>query len=184
MKSYLITDSAYYGSDHSSLIYKIKEVSLNYKIDFICYRDKENPLYEKIAPFFMRTCRELKIENIFLHTHVELAKELNATGVHLSSKQFNEIKKAKALDLKVIISTHSLDEAVEAQKDGADFITYSPIFETPNKGNPKGLEDLKEIVDKMQIKIFALGGIVTQSQVEQLSQSGVYGFASIRYFLD
>jgi len=182
VRSYLITDPAYYGSTASAITSKIKDVALNHKIEFICYRDKKSKNYNKLAADFIRTCRELAVENIFLHTDYMLSHALKADGVHLSSSSFDEIKKAKELGLKVIVSTHSLDEAICAQEEGADFITYSPIFETPNKGDPKGLEDLKEIVDKMQIKIFALGGIVTQSHVDQLKNSDVYGFASIRYF--
>jgi len=85
--------------------------------------------------------------------------------------------------LYVIISTHTHEEALKAQTLGADAITYSPIFPSPNKGEPKGLEDLKEIVDKIEIPIFALGGITTEEQVNTVLATGAYGFASIRYFI-
>ncbi|MFT7003491.1 MAG: thiamine-phosphate pyrophosphorylase, partial [Sulfurimonas sp.] len=45
-----------------------------------------------------------------------------------------------------------------------------------------GIEDLKILLHKCKIKVFALGGIVTESQIRQIEESGAYGFASIRYF--
>ena len=119
-----------------------------------------------------------------LHTDYKLAYELDFWGVHLPSSKFEKIKKAKDLGLHVVVSTHSLKEALHVEKLGADFITYSPIFYTPNKGNPKGLEKLKEINDKIDIKCFALGGIIEKRQVELCQSTGVFGFASIRYFIN
>lgn len=115
-----------------------------------------------------------------LHGDVDLAIKLGAYGVHLSSLQFNDISKAKEAGLYVIASTHSYEEAILAKE--ADAITYSPIFDSPNKGKPKGLADLKEIKGKIKTNIFALGGIVTKEQIKQVEDLGVYGFASIRYF--
>jgi thiamine-phosphate pyrophosphorylase len=81
------------------------------------------------------------------------------------------------------MSTHTLKEAKLAQNSGADAITYSPIFDTPNKGAPKGLKQLKTVVDSVDIGVIALGGIVTQRHIDSLqSIPKLYGFASIRYF--
>jgi thiamine-phosphate pyrophosphorylase len=118
-----------------------------------------------------------------LHGDYALADELKADGVHLTSAQFEDIAEAKKRGLYVVISTHTYEEALKAQKLGADAITYSPIFASPNKGEPKGLEDLKEIVAKIRVPIFALGGITTEEQIKAVEECGVYGFASIRYFI-
>ena len=118
-----------------------------------------------------------------MHGDYTRANTLKADGVHLTSTQFDVIPDAKALGLYVIISTHTHDEALKAQELGADAITYSPIFASPNKGEPKGLEDLKEIVAKIRVPIFALGGITTQEHINAVSTTGAYGFASIRYFI-
>lgn len=120
---------------------------------------------------------------VLLHADYRLAHALGADGVHLTSMQFDEIADAKKLGLYVIISTHTHDEALLAESLGADAITYSPVFASPNKGKPKGLEDLKEIVDKIRIPIFALGGILTEGQISAVEKCGAYGFASIRYFI-
>ena len=117
-----------------------------------------------------------------MHTDVKLAIKLNAYGIHLPSTAFDRIKEAKASGLKVIISTHTKEEVLNAESLGADCVTYSPIFATPNKGEPKGVDDLRTLLTQTQIKVFALGGIVTQEEVDVVEKTSVYGFASIRYF--
>ena len=62
-------------------------------------------------------------------------------------------------------------------------VTYSPIFFSPNKGEPKGLEKLKEAVDTFDIDIIALGGIIDEKHIEQIKETNAKGFASIRYFV-
>ena len=61
-------------------------------------------------------------------------------------------------------------------------MTYSPIFYTPHKGEPKGVDDLRAVVESVGIKVFALGGITDKNEVQKVGKSGAYGFASIRYF--
>ncbi len=183
MKSYLITDPALYGNDANALEYALDVVLSHTLPDFAVLRDKQTAHYPLLADMFIQTCRAYKIPKILLHSDYVLASTLGASGVHLTSTQFNVIKEAKALELYVIISTHTHDEALKAQELGADAITYSPIFVSPNKGEPKGLEDLKEIVDRIRVPIFALGGIVTQEHINAVEECGAYGFASIRYFI-
>jgi thiamine-phosphate pyrophosphorylase len=183
LKSYLITDPAFYGNDADSLEAALDVVLSHTLPDFALFRDKQTTHYPLLAQMFIQTCRAYKIPKILLHGDYVLAKKLGAHGVHLTSTQFDDIAFSKALGLYVIISTHTHDEALKAQELGADAITYSPIFASPNKGEPKGLEDLKEIVDKIRVPIFALGGIVTQEHINAVEECGAYGFASIRYFI-
>jgi thiamine-phosphate pyrophosphorylase len=149
---------------------------------FALYRDKETSEYSFHAENFVQMCKSIPNLKAFLHQDYLLADSLNASGVHLTSLQFNEIRKAKDLDLEVIVSCHTKEEVDKAEELGADYVTYSPIFATPNKGEPKGLEDLKELIDSTSLKVFALGGIITKEHVEAVEKSGAYGFASIRYF--
>lgn len=182
MKSYLITDPAYYGSGSASFSQTLQTVFRRYTVDFALFRDKQTPDYSALAQTFILLCRQHNIPKVLLHGDYVLAHELKADGVHLTSMQFDDIAEAKKLGLYVIISTHTHEEALRAQELGADAITYSPVFASPNKGEPKGLEDLKQIVDKIRIPIFALGGITTEKQIKAVEECGVYGFASIRYF--
>ena len=183
MKSYLITDPSFYGTTSDVLEAFLNKVFSQNIPDFALFRDKETPDYLALASTFIDVCRYHSLQNILLHGDYKLANVLKADGVHLPSTQFDAIKAAKALGLYVIISTHTHEEALKGQELGADAITYSPIYVSPNKGEPKGLEDLKEIVDKIRVPIFALGGITTQEQINAVQECGAYGFASIRYFI-
>lgn len=180
MKSYLITDPSFYTSNPKKFSQKLLHIIQTKSPDFICLRDKTTDNYKEIA---MEVKKTIEHEKVLLHSDYELACELGFYGVHLPSNRFDDIKKAKDLGLHVVVSTHTLEEALHVKKLGADFITYSPIFSTPNKGTPKGLENLKEINDKIDINCFALGGIINKEQIQACKSIGVYGFASIRYFI-
>ena len=180
MQSYLITDPFFYTSNPKIFSEKLLQIIEKKYPDFICIRDKKTDNYNELV---LEVKRVVKHNKILLHTDYKLAHRLGFYGVHLPSTKFEDIKKAKALGLHVVVSTHSLKEALHVEELGADFITYSPIFFTPNKGTPKGLENLKEINGKININCFALGGILNDEQIQACKETGIYGFASIRYFI-
>lgn len=183
MKRYLITDPAYYGSKPEELSRSLETALQSRPVDFALFRDKTTPIYPDLARIFVSVCRRHNVSKVMLHGEPLTAYRLGADGVHLASHQHLMIEEAKSLGLYVIISTHNRMEALVAQEAGADAITYSPIFASPDKGEPKGLEDLKEIVDTIKIPIFALGGITSDEQINAVAAAGAYGFASIRYFV-
>jgi thiamine-phosphate pyrophosphorylase len=182
MKKYLITSREFYTDTPAVFRSIIHEQLQIHTPEYALYRDKSNPDYDIQAEYFTQVCSQFDNVKSFLHQKPDLAKELNANGVHLTSKQFDLIPHAKSLGLEVIVSTHTHQEVLDVEKLGADIVTYSPIFSSPNKGTPKGIDNLKELIEKTDIKIFALGGIVNQSQVQQIEKTNAYGFASIRYF--
>ena len=182
MKKYLITSREFYTDTPAIFRNILHEQFVQHMPDYALYRDKSNPNYDIQAAHFVEVCSQFENLKSFIHQNVDLAKELNATGVHLTSKQFDEIQYAKSLDLAVIISTHTFDEVLQAENFGADAVTYSPIFSSPGKGEPKGVEDLRTLLSTCKIKVFGLGGVVDSLHVEQLKETRVYGFASIRYF--
>ena len=147
----------------------------------ISFRDKELKGFEDRAKEFISYLSNRDLI-LYLHRDIELAKRLGFDGVHLKSSQFDSIKFAKSLDLLTIISTHKRFEIELAKKNGADMIFYSPIFYTPNKSKPKGLENLKNICKNYDIDIIALGGIISDKEAKEIEKLGVSGFASIRYF--
>jgi len=184
IKRYLITDPSFYSSNPAEVVQKLLHVKAKYQPDYICLRDKITSDYASIAKAVVNAGISTNRTKLYLHTDFMLAHQLGCDGVHLPSNALHVTPNAKALGLEVIASTHSLKEIEEAQKRGADAITFSPIFATPNKGEPLGLEKLKEINDKIHIKCFALGGIINAEHVKACEEVGVYGFASIRFFLD
>jgi len=182
MKKYLITSREFYTDTPAVFRDILYQQLIKYRPDFVLYRDKNNPNYSLQASYFTEVCSQFNNIKSFIHRDISLAKELNATGVHLTSTQFTEIEYALSLDLEVIISTHNYNEVLNAQKLGATYVTYSPIFISPHKGKPKGIKNLKELLLKTDIKIFALGGIMNEENLQDISKTDVFGFASIRYF--
>ncbi|PHR71818.1 MAG: thiamine phosphate synthase [Arcobacter sp.] len=183
MKSYLITDPLYYGNTRNKLLEILNHTLRVNKPNYVCFRDKSSKNYEELAKIFVDTCKNNKTENILLNQEYLLAHKLEAHGVHLTSKQFNHIKEAKALNLFVIISCHTEEDIKKAIILKADAVSYSPIFDTPNKGKNKGIEELIRICNTYEIKVFALGGIITKEHLQEIKKSKAYGFASIRYFI-
>jgi thiamine-phosphate pyrophosphorylase len=182
MYKYLITSNDFYSRDIEIFCKTLSNQIEKHRPEYALFRDKENINYKIQAAHFVRVCSGYKNLKSFIHQDAGLAKELGASGVHLTSMQFEEIAKAKDFGLQVIVSTHFKEEILRAKDLGADAVTYSPIFHSPNKGEPKGVENLKEILKACDIDIFALGGIVTNEHIKALQETNVYGFASIRYF--
>lgn len=150
--------------------------------DMILYRDKSNPSYVQSAELFLKEARKHTFKKILLHGEIELAKNLKADGVHLTSLQIEMIPKSKEHGLFTVVSCHTQSEAKRAEVLGADMITYSPIFESPGKGKPLGLGALEELHGIISLPIIALGGILTQTQIDACQEAGASGFASIRFF--
>ncbi len=176
MISYAITDPSTLDFNH--LERDLKRFSQ--KASMIVYRDKSNA--SKYAFDFVKAVKVFDFEKVLIHGDPLLADAAGADGVHLSSLQLDEIPKAKAMNLFVVVSTHTIEELKKAESLGADMATFSPIFDTPNKGLPVGLEVLKSVTAQVNIPVLALGGILTEEQIEACEIAGASGFASIRYF--
>lgn len=117
---------------------------------------------------------------------IELAREIEADGVHLTSwgvVGVDEVRRALGAEALVGVSTHSLDELERAARAGASFATFGPVFETPSKrgmGEPTGVATLAEAVRVTPgLPIFALGGI-DAAKLAAVRSSGAYGVAMIR----
>jgi len=178
MIAYAITDPS--TLSFNTLQHDLKRFST--KANILVYRDKLTPHYGLEAELFINKSKAYDFTKVLLHTDYILAHKLKADGIHLRSTQFNDIEKAKNLGLFVVISTHTIEEAKMAESLGADMITFSPIFPSPNKGTPKGVEALKRVVGRVSIPVIALGGIVTLEHIKLVQESGAKGFASIRWF--
>ncbi|WP_072679905.1 thiamine phosphate synthase [Arcobacter sp. LA11] len=184
MISYLITDPLYYSNDVKIFEENLKKALTLKKVDMACFRDKSSENFKELAKVFVKICKEFNIEKILINGNYKLAKKLKATGVHLTSEQFNKIQKAKDLDLYTVISCHNYKDIENAQKQHVNAITYSPIFFSPNKPEAKGMAKLRETIRVYEdLDIIALGGIIDEEHISQISKTRAYGFASIRYFV-
>ena len=182
MQKYLITSREFYTDTPAIFRSILHEQFCQHTPNFALYRDKTNPNYATQASHFVEVCQQFESIKSFIHQNVDLARELKATGVHLTSNQFDKIEYAISKNLEVIISTHSYEEVKKAKKLGAHYVTYSPIFTSPNKGTPKGIQNLTQLVKDIDIKVFALGGIVSQTEIQEIEKSNCFGYASIRGF--
>lgn len=183
MKKYLITDPSHYSTDPSTFSAVLNRSLLKYKPDFVCFRDKSDGNKSELLNVFTKTLSGADIVSI-VNGSVEVAKSYAAHGVHLRSDQQHLIKDAKDAKLLCVVSAHSTDEAQRAFESGCDFVTLSPVFDTPNKGEPLGFEAFVDMIKSLDAKrVFALGGIDDENKAKMIEASGVYGFASIRYFV-
>ena len=117
---------------------------------------------------------------LFINDRADIAVMAGADGVHLTetSIQASEVKNSFP-DLIVGVSTHSIEGARLADTQGADFITFSPIYATPSKANygpPQGLDWLRQVTQAVHLPVLALGGI-TPHRVPECLEHGAFGVA-------
>lgn len=124
---------------------------------------------------------------LFINDRVDIALSVNADGVHLGqhSMPADAVKKISGGKLITGVSTHSVAEAVKAVTEGADFIIFGPVYDTPSKlkyGSPVGITALKDICSRVNIPVFAIGGIKADT-TKEIMVSGSHGVAVISAIL-
>ena len=109
---------------------------------------------------------------LIINDRVHVAREINADGVHLGQQDMNVIEARGIIGNEKIIgvSTHSIIQARQAQKDGADYIAIGPIYPTRTKGHEPfiGLEVIQEVSGTVNIPIIAIGAINLENLDEVL----------------
>jgi thiamine-phosphate pyrophosphorylase len=125
---------------------------------------------------------------LIINDRVDLMLALNLDGVHLraNSLPVAAVRRMVGVDRLIGLSTHSLADVRQANRDGADYVVFGPIFDTPSKrqfGSPVGLEQLAEACRVSAIPVFAIGG-VTDASVPDVLRAGSHGIAVIGSILD
>ncbi|MDH4329190.1 MAG: thiamine phosphate synthase [Nitrospira sp.] len=125
---------------------------------------------------------------LIINDRVDLMLALNLDGVHLraNSLPISAVRRLAGADRLIGISTHSLAEVQEANGEGADYVLFGPIFDTPSKrqfGSPVGLEQLAEVCSRSAVPVFAIGG-VTRAFAPDVLRAGAHGVAVIGSILD
>jgi thiamine-phosphate pyrophosphorylase len=189
-KLYLITNRKLVTC-HLSLVTAVRE-ALKGGVKAIQLREKDLNTREllKLA-YKMRALTEKYNAKLFINDRLDIALAVEADGVHLTQNSIpaDAVRKAvrascithHALRFLIGVSTHSLKQAKEAEKAGADFITLGPIYRTPSKlkyGKPLGIDTLKAVSKKVKIPVFAIGGI-KGDKINNVMETGAYGFAMI-----
>jgi thiamine-phosphate pyrophosphorylase len=145
------------------------------------------------ASEFFPLARELRAltarhgARLLINDRLDVALAVEADGVHLGGHSLPVAVARKILgpDKLIGVSTHRPEEVLAAQRDGADFVTFGPIFFTPSKaayGEPVGLGRLHEVCTASTLPVFALGG-VTLDRIAELRAAGCHRIALISAIL-
>jgi thiamine-phosphate pyrophosphorylase len=167
--SYFITDPSY-------SLQEIFKAITTHKPTFVCYRNKEYFDENEIKEFAKFAKKHSKV---FINLDSLKDEKLldMFEGVHIPSSRLEEIPNYK--NKIIIASTHNPLEVQKAKQ--ADFITFSPIFKSKNRCG-LGTDVLNHICN-MHPRVIALGGIISDKEVEKIKKTKAAGFGSIRYFL-
>jgi len=167
---------------------EVLEAALQGGVPTIQLREKDLPtdqLY-RLAKELRRLTLEYSAK-LLINERVDLALAVAADGVHLpgNSLPIPIARKLLGPQRLIGISTHHLDEIDRACQQGADFVTFGPVFSTPSKasyGPPQGLAALREACRISSIPVFALGGVKAEQKTE-IRNSGAAGIALISAIL-
>ena len=119
---------------------------------------------------------------LFINDRVDIAIAIEADGVHLGQKSIPPYAVRRIASRLIIgVSSHSMEEAMRAQSQGADFVTLGPIYQTGSKPGmkPLGPETLETVAKKLKIPVFGIGGI-THENIKDVVERGAFGGALIR----
>ena len=109
---------------------------------------------------------------LVINDHPEIARNIRAEGVHLGQDDMSiaDARKIVGADCAIGKSTHSLDQAIRAFYEGADYIGFGPLFATPTKPDyqPIGFGEIGKVHDAVRIPIFCIGGIKLDNLPEVL----------------
>lgn len=178
-KFYVITDRELcaprmlYDTIHDLLDVGVSAVQLREK-------DLSDAEYIKLAEPLCQLCHAYSAQ-LFVNSRIKIAMDIGADGLHLPGDSTSVRKVTEETNHHFIIgsSVHTLTEAKQRKAEGADFITYSPIYPTlskPGYGPIVGLDGLRTVAEGVNIPIFALGGI-TPERVSECLDAGAYGVA-------
>ena len=153
------------------------------------WREKDLPL-ETALPLIRQGCGLARgAGKIFIvNSLVDAALREGADGAHLTSDQSvaEAVRAREAASRGSFLigqSAHSLDAALEAQEEGVDYLLVSPVFAPISKEDrrpPLGVDGLRQIVARLRVPVFALGG-VDQSNAAETLAAGVAGIAGISW---
>jgi thiamine-phosphate pyrophosphorylase len=179
---YLITDRKL-TADRCSLTAAV-EKALKGGVRAIQLREKDLNAREHLKlAYKMRALTSKYKAKLFINDRFDIALAVGADGVHLTQNSIpvHAVRATVKKKLMIGSSTHSLKEAKDAEKGGADFITLGPVYRTPSKmkyGAPVGLDTLSKVSGRVKIPVFALGG-VKGDKISDVREAGAYGVAMI-----
>ena len=149
-------------------------------VDLIQVREKDlnaQELYELVCR--VRDAAAGTSTKVLVNDRLDIAIAANIDGVHLPANGL-PVERVRPLVRVLGCSTHTLEEAVAAEREGADYVIFGPVFETPGKP-PVGVEALRKVCAGIRIPVLAIGGI-THENTPLVIEAGAAGIAAIRLF--
>ena len=180
MLLYAVTDRAW--TIEKTLTMQVKE-ALEGGITCLQLREKEldNEEFLKEALEIRELCKKYKVPFI-INDNVEVALKSDADGIHVGQDDMNVKLVRKAVgDNKIIgVSVQTVEEAVLAEKDGADYLGVGAVFNTSTKKDAAdvSLETLKNISNAVSIPVVAIGGI-NEDNIYKLKDCNIDGVAVV-----
>lgn len=177
---YAVTDRHWVGEKN---IIQQTEDALEGGATFVQIREKDldEISFESEAEDLKALCKKYKVPFV-VNDNVELAKRIDADGVHVGQSDMNAVDVRSLLgpDKILGVSAQTVEEAILAEKQGADYLGVGAVFPTGSKDDAIEVphETLKAICEAVSIPVVAIGGIST-ANVNQLKGSGICGVAVI-----
>lgn len=177
---YAVTDRHWLGEE---TLYDQVKKALDGGATFVQLReknlDREDFLAE--AKEIQKLCREYGVPFV-INDEVSIAKDIYADGVHVgqSDMEAMDVRKILGPDKILGVSAQTVEQAVIAEKHGADYLGVGAVFTTGSKDDADDVshETLKAICEAVSIPVIAIGGI-TKDNVAELAGSGICGVAVI-----
>lgn len=180
---YLITDR---HQTKGRSLEMVLEKALKGGVSAIQLREKDlssRQLYE--TGLLLRKLTRKYNARLYINDRFDVALAVQADGVHLGVKSMPAavVRKEVGDRFGIGVSTHNMEEAREAVRDGADFITFGPVYETLSKkkyGPPVGIDALRTVCQTVDIPVFGLGGIdSSHEKLHDVKSAGVHGVSMI-----
>ena len=185
--TYLITKG---DADHANFKSKKNEIlgiiQIAVKVGISLVQIREKNLSARLLFVLTQDAVEITRKSrtrILVNGRADVALAAGADGVHIPADGLSAdvIRKNFPPDFLIGVSAHSAEEALNARSNGADFVTFGPVFESPGKGKPQGLEMLKILSASLHpFAVIALGGI-DETNYASVLNSGASGVAAIRF---
>lgn len=178
---YVITDKkASKGRGHLEVI----KSAIDGGADVVQLRDKDAGVRELVqVGNEIRLLTHRRHVDFIVNDRVDIALATDADGVHLGQDDLPLSLARKIIGKEKIIgvSTHSLDEAIQAEADGADYIAVGPVFATPTKPDykPVGLELIRQVRMRIKIPFVVIGGI-DENNIKDVVKAGATRVAVVR----
>lgn len=180
MLLYAVTDRAWTGRQS---LYEQVEAALKGGATCVQLREKEldEAAFLKEAVEIAKLCKSYNVP-FFINDNVDIAVACHADGIHIGQDDMAlaDARRKVGGEMMIGVSVHSVKEALEAEKNGADCLGVGAMFSTSTKADAKVLswKTLKEICGAVHIPVVAIGGI-DENNIMQLSGSGVDGVALV-----